>query len=419
MTENSSLTRRYLATGGEGYAYRALANIVSIHANHVPGFNRGLNAGWRTEHVLTSVFGLIESRLMTPEVFATLLKYNYLEGVFLKTATENPANQQSAVDTGFMRICAYLPEISPSDWFPAAKDKLRTLYTGKVILSDYSYMESTVSYVSRVIDEMRLNMDLMAEISGDKELLYFGTGGEQGIEPPTSVMYPVKKIAMLRSSWESNSLAMFINADNGGNHSHPDDLSVDIYAYGANLLVDAGNPNYDVGNPAGYIRTSTLAHNTIEINERAQTRNIGQTIMDLVTNNSFDFVDASNQGYPGFTHSRKVLFIRKSHWIVSDHITAPGGEHIYKQAWHPNAYNNLMLEPGTKAIKTHFAGSPNIQVVPADPHSLEDVRDKSHVVDERGNTKLDDYVYYQKLAEGDQTYDTLLCGAKRPGSRLH
>ncbi|MCI9626279.1 MAG: hypothetical protein HFI90_05795 [Clostridia bacterium] len=466
MYQVSWLIPRYLATGNELYAYRAIELVLSLYEQQQSGiYPRVLEGGWRTEYLTDLIFGALKSSSMTPEVFTALLKYAYQHTMDLRNDTGTWAsNWMSAIRVGYTRIFAYLPEMMQEEWWESAKQALQDLYSSKMLNDDGSYMESTSSYISGTIDEFQLALELISAIDGPEDPYYqyileryqlltkyyfdmamnygsttpygdggradiitfskdanlflpnpqfefFATAGERGTEPDyTSILYPEKAIAFLRSDWHREGFSATINADFGGNHCHYDDLALDVYAYGTPLLIDAGNSSYSAGSLMSATRKKTISHNTIEIDGRDQAyakENIPQKL-ELKTNRLFDFVDAgSDQIYDGFSVNRKVLFLHNSYWIVSDQIDAPEGAHTYRQAWHPDAYNGLSVDKETLAARTNFGHKANIQIVPADPETLSYGIYQNYMY--AGVEVNADYLqYYRTDVTGPQTFDTVL-----------
>ena len=470
------LIPHYKATGNELYAYRALEIAMSLYEQQNRAFfPRDLEAGWRTEYLCILLFGTLNSSSITPELFAAQLKYMYLHMDALKdVGTVGAFNQVSAKLCGFLRLAGYVPELAQDEWWELVKDKMKTLYAS-YLNNDGSYTEATSGYMGGVVTELRTALELIALRDGEEDpyynsLLefyrklvkyifdmampygrttpygdgprldsktfcyneyrlypevdpnghfeYFATEGQFGNEPDyTSTVYKDKAIAFLKSGWLPEDFGATICANFGGTHSHYGDLGLDVSAYGAPLLVEAGGASYSQGSLMSGVANKTYSHNTIEIDKKNQagydygnlSTNQPQKLL-LATNGLFDFVEAgSDKIYPGFDVNRKVLFLHNSYWIVSDYITPPEGTHVYKQAWRPDTRNNLTLAPETKAATTHYENRPNIQVVPADPEKSEARIEKSYMNSPTDSEQLTDYVRYcREDVSGPQTFDTVL-----------
>lgn len=77
--------------------------------------------------------------------------------------------------------------------------------------------------------------------------------------------------AFLHSDWSKNQTFMFINSRGPSNHAHQDDNNIFLSSMDRTLLTDQGVGTYDVGNYQREWLTSTIAHNTVEINGKSQT----------------------------------------------------------------------------------------------------------------------------------------------------
>ena len=452
-------------------------------------YPRTLETGWRTEYLCHLFYGTLNSSCITPELLTAQLKYIYIHQEHLRnSAPSSAANQNSAARIGFLRLCRYMPETLEDGWMDQCLNRLLEMYEGKIVgcppytNPDGSYGESTSGYMDGTVNEMVEGMEMLRDMVGEDNEVYrymvdeaygklinymmdlcmpygmspaWGDGGRGGmksflsqqikifpnkeiefltsegkgtgvVEPDhTSKLYSDKAIAFLKDGWLPNNLGAVINADLGGSHAHADDLAVDVCAYGAYLLVDAGNDSYSPGSAMTKTVKKTLSHNTIEITREPKKDENGKITktysedqvvasksspqkMTLTANKLFDFVDAGSEKiYPEFSVNRKLLFLHNGYWIVSDYIDAPEGNHTYKQAWHSDIKNNMTIDPVTKAMKTHFNG-PNIQVVPADPEKTDARIEQIYQAHPTGAT-LTDYVRYcREDVSGPQTFDTVL-----------
>ena len=103
------------------------------------------------------------------------------------------------------------------------------------------------------------------------QLIYAYTAGKNGEMPAfESILYPLARKVVMRDSWDENAVGATMGISNGGIHSHFDDLSIVIAAYGRYLLADPGKVDYVENEPYKCWLNSTRAHNTIEINDISQ-----------------------------------------------------------------------------------------------------------------------------------------------------
>ncbi|MCL2838525.1 MAG: S-layer homology domain-containing protein [Oscillospiraceae bacterium] len=487
----NSLIERYRRTGEQIFAYRALEKAISLYTQQ-PSFSfpRRLEPGWRTEHLNTLKFATLNSELMTPELWTALMKYSHshvAQGALQNVGVGGAFNQVNAQLVGAFRTMGYFPEIQIATGWDDAKRGVYNLYNLQ-INPDGSYAESTSGYIGGVINELINMLELIARFGDDendplyaamlehlrmltryfvdltmphRQTVPWGSGGRgnpvgsaynwsnrfpaldpdrffeyihrngaSGTRPYwNSVLYPYKAIAFLRSGWGTQDFGAMISATHGGSHSHPDDLALDVSAFGRFLLVEAGGGSYVAGSSLAGISNQTFSHNTIEINSGNQLRHPGTTQINqpqkllLATNSIFDFVEAgSNRIWArhiddngnevsGFEIHRKVLFVHNRFWIVSDYIFPDDNlPHNFRQVWRPDARNFLEVDPITKAMSTNFGEtSANIQVVPADPEEITARIDRNWGTNPQFGEEITDFVSYLRTDHvGPATFDTVL-----------
>jgi hypothetical protein len=111
-----------------------------------------------------------------------------------------------------------------------------------------------------------------------------------------------------------------------------------------NILADSGTYTY-VLTPWRDRFRSSAAHNTVRIDGRDQalsSKAFGwhdrpeAEILATQFDADRDFIGAECR-YGGFTHHRRVLFLKPWTLIVLDEIDGPPGEHVVEQFWHPAA----------------------------------------------------------------------------------
>lgn len=107
--------------------------------------------------------------------------------------------------------------------------------------------------------------------------------------------------------------------------AHADQLHVDIWHQGKNLLCDAGTFEYNSSFPWDNRLSSTLVHNTACINQKDQMLRAGRFLwLDWaqagVMKKSKMSITAFHDGYKklGFIHQRTLELINNEHWLVTD-----------------------------------------------------------------------------------------------------
>ncbi|MFD0476405.1 heparinase II/III family protein [Nonomuraea thailandensis] len=111
---------------------------------------------------------------------------------------------------------------------------------------------------------------------------------------------------MQRTGWSATDWYLRLNADRG-NHGHPDELAIQLYAHDRPLLPAMGAYSYAADPTADWLRKSTQAHNTITIDGRAQ----NPTAAGAVSNLSLpwaDLADGFTDATPGSATSAAPCF---------------------------------------------------------------------------------------------------------------
>ena len=209
--------------------------------------------------------------------------------------------------------------------------------------------------------------------------IYVTSERKEGEQPPFNTFYnDTMKVAVMRSSWDENAVALYIDADDGETHGHADDLSANVFAYGNYLLIDGMTYSYDPNNAYNIYGNSPKAHNTIEINSTSQISRLtygfdvaidalGEEVYfakgqsrgldgrgdihpeDRETNEVYDYVRAETKTYSehnalnyDFKQWRSVLFIKPGYFIVTDYID-PQDKDVFNVIEDSNA--EMVLNP--------------------------------------------------------------------------
>jgi hypothetical protein len=130
--------------------------------------------------------------------------------------------------------------------------------------------------------------------------------------------------------------------EGSGGHSHSDVLSLTARARGREILIDPGTFTY-VADPAERDRfRGSAAHNTVRIDGRDQAVPGGPfrwehkptvAVRQWSTELDRDCLDATC-AYAGFTHRRRIVFVKPATVVVLDTVDGPSGEHTLEQFWH-------------------------------------------------------------------------------------
>ncbi|WP_310188336.1 DNRLRE domain-containing protein [Bacillus sp. 3255] len=463
------LITAYALTRTESYAASYLAYMLDIirdgdASSLTEGAGRfplTFQASIRAANWVKAYHVLRSSSSLTASANTDLLKTFWKKGAHFATPEGyDPRNNHGAFELqAFYSIAVYFPEFTESaSWLSIANSRFDSLISS-LNFSDGSYSESSASYTvasanaflvskelgnlngmsfNSTFDSYLLGMgkyladmaypngilplfgdgsslDIKAivkqigDLYGDSGLQYVGTAGAQGAPPAyTSAYYPVSNTGIMRSGWSPNDRYLFINTKQQTSHRHPDDNGIVYYANGRPLLVDPGALSYSDEPVSNWLRFSTESHNTIEINDTAQTTAEG-SLQDWADNGKFNYVQGVTRNVPGFTYVRDVLFLKSSYSIVSDYVRASGGSNKYQQTWHFLPSANPALAESSKKTNTRFNDAyGNMQVVPADPGQLTASLDHGYYSQAFYSVADATYTSYSKQVTGDVTFDTIL-----------
>lgn len=332
-------------------------------------------------------------------------------------------NQYLSIARSIYYTAVYFPEFSASFvWEPSAARSVEW-FVGRHIKSDSVYSEPTVNYqayaadlLNGVVRMAELNgrslpgsiarasdwiadslfatrmPNLQAALVGDAKTPHagihaIGTSGErnewsdfawvasgrtEGTEPTLgSTMYPIS-FAVQRSGWDADARYLLINNQNTSytaSHRHPDDLSVVMAAYGRPLIVDPGAHEYSATPTNDWMRKTTEAHNTVEVDGLPQAAGVTRATWLWRSNDGLDVYRGEALGYDPVSHDRVVYFVKPGFWIVSDSLTGDTAAHDYRQLWHFPG-DPVVVDPSTQVATVGFDTVPGadpvagVQLVP-------------------------------------------------------
>ncbi len=133
--------------------------------------------------------------------------------------------------------------------------------------------------------------------------------------------------------------------EGSGGHSHSDVLSLVARIGPREVLIDPGTYTYTADPRERNRYRGSAAHNTIRIDGRDQAVPAGPfrwaekplaAVRQWSTSAEADWLDASCV-YAGFTHRRRVRFLKPGYVIVLDTVEGPAGPHLLEQCWHLGA----------------------------------------------------------------------------------
>ncbi|TDC32325.1 alginate lyase family protein [Kribbella albertanoniae] len=255
------------------------------------------------------------------------------------------------------------------------------------------------------------------------DFTWVASGRTEGTTPTLpSTVFPIS-FAVQRSGWDADARYMLINNQNSSytaSHRHPDDLSLVMAAYGRPLIVDSGVGDYSATPTNDWMRRTTEAHNTVEVDGKAQTAGVPRTTSLWRSNAGLDIYRGATKGYQPVVHDRAVYFIKPGYWVVSDDLTGDTAAHDYRQLWHFPG-DPVTVNPKTKVATVGFDTVPGatpgagVQLVPVAPDGVAvtpTVKKNGAVrVGEQVLTDVD-YLSYDWRATGSTGLDTVVVPGK-------
>jgi hypothetical protein len=202
------------------------------------------------------------------------------------------------------------------------------------------------SYVSR-FDEERwggLPEDSMVPVLGEAADLFpersdFGWFETGRGRPPerTSRVLPHTGWLVMRSGWEPDDLYLIMNYNGSPDviDTHPDLLSVSVWAHGRAYLSNSGSTH---GYEAPEFRSwdmQTRSSNTVMVDGQSQAYlSNGGRLQTWESLPGFDYAAAASRAYErlGVDHHRAVLLVKPRYWVIHDVLEGDGGTHEYR--WH-------------------------------------------------------------------------------------
>lgn len=215
-----------------------------------------------------------------------------------------------------------------------------------------------------------------------------GTGPEPAF---TSIYYPYGGYSIFRTGWDHDDQFMFMNSSRRGRgHFDESGNSIQLTAYGRDLLIDSGPDSYltsEAWMPYNLYHRNSTGHNTILVDGKSQYMG-GQPEVDIPyveplnsrwhTSDRYDFTEGTfdlgyADGLRDVSHDRQVLFEKQSGlYIVIDRMNAEGN-HTYNQLWHFSEElesDQLVIDSEGTRLYTNDTDGPNIAMYQFTPASL-------------------------------------------------
>jgi hypothetical protein len=147
----------------------------------------------------------------------------------------------------------------------------------------------------------------------------------------------------MRSSWAKDALYLAIH--NGGNplgHSHADNLSIDVSAYGEPIIVEPGGFDYQETSMRKYFKSSA-ARSTIVLDKNSMIEYINRWkwgrapivwTSGLSQDGNIISVTCGHDGFAPVMCERQVMFIGNRFWVIDDKIIGLNKKNIVDIYFH-------------------------------------------------------------------------------------
>lgn len=210
-----------------------------------------------------------------------------------------------------------------------------------------------------------LTPDSFPYIQNYPELLYSVTNGEQGDMPKANIVHQDEQYVFFRQHWgEEAPFNQSINFGmtagfHGMPHKHFDDLSIDLYGFGADYIVETGRYGY----ARALERYSVFkgdAHNSIQIEGEDFPITADKIGMSNITeakrlSNGQYYTSGQHQLMTGTTHIRSVWYDTRQSFIVRDKLTS-NKKNPFLQRFHLAPDFAIVKQTNDEVVATHTDG---------------------------------------------------------------
>ncbi len=189
---------------------------------------------------------------------------------------------------------------------------------------------------------------------------YLATHGQEGTKPDsTAYALPQSGLYSMRSSWDSNAIALILKCGpDGGGHCQPDNGTFELSAGERTLMPDGGSYIYsgDPENRKWFRQTSV--HQTLTLkNENSK---YAPSLLLWKPGKTDDILVVENQSYPDLKHRRSVFFVDKKYFVIVDEAlgNATGKVDIHFQF----APGKAIFDHEDLSVKSNFTEGWNVAV---------------------------------------------------------
>lgn len=183
-----------------------------------------------------------------------------------------------------------------------------------------------------------------------------------------SVAFPAGGYYVMRDGWTADSNYLLFDCGphgtNNCGHAHADALSFELAVNGKTVLIDPGTYTYTGSKEMRDWFRSSEAHNTLTVDNESSSVSDGpfswKTIArsecsSWITEERFDYVVGSHDGFMRLAepakHTRSILFIKNSYWVVRDVVETSGAHDVQARFHLAPGLAPLPLPPNDNTVR--------------------------------------------------------------------
>lgn len=216
---------------------------------------------------------------------------------------------------------------------------------------------------------------------GRSDMLYVGSAGKSGRKPiELSKMYPYAGMVTMRSDWGDTGRAyddgryLILHGVHWGAHGHNDLNSINLYAYGRELLTDPGA--YLYGSPEHDLLGRAKSHNLMTVDNEDQNRRARTAFKNWSTTPVADYLSSWVETPGVADYTREVFYVRsngvpgaRDYWVVRDAVDGTG-THALDQRWRFMLDCPLTVDQTSLTCSTGYDKGGNLAIMQVDPLRL-------------------------------------------------
>ncbi|MGM0876432.1 MAG: heparinase II/III family protein [Bacillota bacterium] len=220
------------------------------------------------------------------------------------------------------------------------------------------------------------------------EMMYSFTQGNEGIKPVERAINLSNQFAILRQHWggkEPFDQSVYFGMTAGFHstaHKHPDDLSIELYGFGGDYVVETGRYAY-LASPQRSTAMSTAGHNVVQVEGTEfslDKANLEKSRIEKVGIRSDGIMEAvgSHSLTPGVKHKRSVYYDQEKTLIIVDNLQSSTTKN-YIQRFHLAPDFTVTKKGVRETIATHPSGRTLTAIQLYAPNDITEEVGTSHV----------------------------------------